>query len=54
MGDPNYKRTRGYGNWMKRRAWLPTIKNGLAYMVDGSVYRVLGSGRRRVKIVVDK
>lgn len=49
MSDPNYKRTSGYKNFMKRRCWLPVIKNCVATMVDGTQYMVRRDGWRRIR-----
>lgn len=48
MSDPNYKRTHGYGNWMKKRCWLPQIIKNVATMVDGRQYQVRDDGWRRI------
>ena len=49
MGDKNYERTSGYRNWMNRRAWLPIIRNGIAWLSKDRVYVIRDDGWRRVK-----
>lgn len=49
MSDPNYKRTSGYSNWMKKRYWPAQIgRNNIATMVDGRQYQVRDDGWRRI------
>lgn len=47
MGDPNYKRTSGYRNFMNKRGYLPIIRNGVAQLID-RFYEVRDNGWRRM------